>query len=506
MSRSLAAALLLLSSFAAPAQQAARDEPVTTLKLSTRLVVLDVVVTDKQRHVVTTGLTRDDFSIVEEKVTQTIRSFDPPEAHAMPAGVVVNSAADLKKIGNAPVTLLVVDELNTRFEDMSFARNAMVKYLQAQPVVLAQPTVLLLTSNTRFQQLHDYTQNRDELIDQIKHHMPEYPTKFMAGGSATVERMVQTLGALEQIAQASSGTPGRKNVIWVGAGFPTANLPALDPKTADTIQAAVKVCIDQLLLARVIMYTINPSPNTTAVVDVETPDDLALASNDQNSLNPYQGDVHFSTLGPATGGRAFLSRNDLNNEIAEGITQGANYYTLSYAPADRTEPVNYHHISILMRDRNLHATTRNGYFPASATTQNITVNEPAKQARSQLILELSNAVNSAITYNGLDVSATRTGSAWAITVKGNGLDWRTLDSTRQQTEATVMAAWYDAKGKLLGHSGKELQATRPTAAPNDAAPATFLVPITLTGSAVRLRFIVRDAVNARIGTFDILKP
>ncbi len=503
MSRILATALLLASSLAATAQNAPQ-QPTTTLKLSTRIVVLDVVVTDKDHKVVDSGLTRDDFTIVEDKVPQTIRSFEEPPTHAMPVGVTVSSAADLKKIGSAPVTLLVVDELNTKFEDISFARKAMVKYLQAQPPVLAQPTVLLLASNTRFQQLHDYTQNRDELIALIQHHMPEYPSKFMGG--QTVERMVQTLGALEQIAQASSGTPGRKNVIWVGAGFPSADLPSLDRRTAATIVNAVRVCTNQLLLARVIMYTIDPSPNSTAVTDVQTPDDLALASDDRTSFNPYGGQVGFATLGPATGGRAFVSRNDLNNEIAQGIKEGTNYYTISYVPANRTDPVNYHSIRILMKDKNLHATTRNGYFPDAAATQNMATNEPPRQARAQLVMELSNAVNSAITYNGLDVAAARNGAAWTLSVKGNGMDWRDVNGKTEQTEATVMAAWYDSKGKLLGHSGKELVASRATAGPNDSSPAIFTLPVTLTGNAVRLRFIVRDAVNAHIGTVDVQKP
>ena len=266
--RTFAAILLLASSVVALSQQ-----DVQTLKLSTRIVVLDVVVTDKKGNVVTTGLSQNDFTIVEDKLPQTIRSFDAPAAHAQPAGVIVNSSADLKKIADAPVTLLVLDELNTRFEDMSFSRNATVKYLEAQPAVLKQPTVLLLASNTKFTQLHDYTQSRDELINLVKHHMPEYPSKMMdgRGGAAAVERMAQSLAALEQLAKAGMGTPGRKNVIWIGNGFPSADLTGLDVKTADTITTAIRNCTNMLLEARITMYTINPTLNSTVTVDVETP-------------------------------------------------------------------------------------------------------------------------------------------------------------------------------------------------------------------------------------------
>jgi VWFA-related protein len=510
--RTAAFALLVASSLYARSQEPAAD--VQTLKLSTRIVVLDVVVTDKKGNVVTTGLGKDDFTIVEDKVPQTIRSFDAPAAHAMPAGVVVNSAADLKKIGDAPVTLLVLDELNTRFEDMAYSRNAMVKYLEAQPAVLKQPAVLLIATNTKFAQMHDYTQDRDALIFQIKHHMPEYPSKMMTGGRggpAAVERMAQSLAALEQLAKASTGTPGRKNVIWVGNGFPSADLVGLDNKTADTITSAIKNCTDLLLAARITMYTINPTLNSTVTLDVETPEDLTMAET-ENGGEPYSGSVQFSTFAPATGGRAFLSRNDIDNEIAEGIAQGNSYYTLSYAPTNRSDDAQkYRDIVIVMKDKNLRATTRNGYYPPSSTGENIALTEPPKQAKAQLQMELSNAVTSAISYNGLDLKATRVGDNYVVSVKGKGLSWSPLDPGREKSEVSIIAAWYTDKNKLLGHTGRELTATRTAASdaqnpdPQNGADGNFVMPAPSTAGAARLRFVVRDATNGNIGTVD-LKP
>ncbi len=338
-SLSVVALLTLVAFTGAHSTALGQDQSVvTTLKVQTQIVVLDIVVTDKKGNPVT-NLTREDFTILENKLPRPIRSFDPPSAHQIPSGTIVSSSADLPKIGDAPVTILVLDELNTRFEDMSYARNSMVKYLQSQPTTLRQPTQLLLATNTRFLQLHDYTQNRDDLISQVQHHIPEYPNKMMngPGGPAAVERMAQSLASLEQIAQAASGTPGRKNVIWVGNGFPSANLQSLDERTAATIEQAVQRCTDMLLAARVTMYTINPTANTTTTIDVQTPDDLAMAEN-ENGGQPYAGSLQFATLAPLTGGRAFLSRNDINNEIAEGIDAGSSYYTLSYSPPVNRKP------------------------------------------------------------------------------------------------------------------------------------------------------------------------
>ncbi len=504
--RNFFALLVSLSMTASLLAQDSQPSGLTTLKISTRIVVLDVVVTDKKGNLVTTGLGKDDFTIVEDRVPQTILSLELPSAHVLPAGVEVKSSADLKKIGDAPVTVLVLDELNTRFEDMAYSRNAMVKYLQAQPAVLKQPTVLLLATNTRFVQMHDYTQNRDELIDQIKHRMPEYPSKMMAGrgGAAAVERMAQSLASLEQIAQASSGTAGRKNVIWVGNGFPSADLVGVDPVTAATIEAAVKQCTDMLLAARITMYTINPTLNSTVTLDVETPEDLTSAESDTGG-ELYAGTVQFSTFAPATGGRSFLSRNDINNEIAEGIAAGANYYTMSYAPSNRTDDAQkYRNIRIVMKDPNLRATTRNGYYPPTVATTNIASTEAPKQAKAQLELDISSAVNSAISYNGLDIKATHVGELWVLQVKPNGLDWRGANAQTATTEVTVMAAWYSDKGKLLGHAGKEMTASRPVGGDAEKS-VVFSLPVTMSGNAARLRFVVRDASSGHMGTVDV-KP
>ena len=62
-----------------------------------------------------------------------------------------------------------------------------------------------------------------------------------------------------------------------------------------------------------------------------------------------------------------------------------------------------------MKDPNLRATTRNGYYPPTAATQNIAATEAPKQAMAQVQLDISSAVNSAISYNGLEVKAARAG-------------------------------------------------------------------------------------------------
>jgi VWFA-related protein len=101
------------------------------LKVTAQNVVLDVVVTDRNGHNVQ-GLTKNDFTVYEDKDEQTIRSFE--EVSPKPGQVVaVNSTAELDKVEpDAPVSILVIDELTSRFEDLAFTRYSIKKYLGEQ--------------------------------------------------------------------------------------------------------------------------------------------------------------------------------------------------------------------------------------------------------------------------------------------------------------------------------------------------------------------------------------
>jgi VWFA-related protein len=449
--------------------------------------------------------------VLEDGQPRTIRSFEPPSEHGMPPSetAIVNSASDLKKIGDAPVTILVLDELNSRFEDMSFSRQMMIKYLEAQPAVLRQPTVLMIAMNNTFQQVHDYTQNRDELIEVVKKHMPEYPWRMMNSGKTgpgATERMAQVMAALQQIAQASTGTPGRKNLIWVGNGFPSANLVGLEQHQADTIEAAMRRCTARLLAARITMYSINPTASSTSVIEVDTPDDLNT-SLDANGSDPFDsGLVSFTNFAPSTGGVAFTGRNDLNNVIADGVARGQEYYTLSYSPTNTSEDAaKFRKIRIVMKDPDLRATTRDGYYPETAADLNPVLDKSmsAKDVTANLKLDLSAALTTTISYNGLSVTATKSADgSYAIQVAEKGLGWSDPGTDgSQHAEATVAAGWYDSKGKLLGHVIREQTSPRG----DSNAGANFALPITLPNDVARIRFVVRDAFSGHMGTADVTK-
>jgi hypothetical protein len=116
--------------------------PTPAFKVTSNLVYLDVTVLDKKGHPVVTGLTKDDFSITDDKQPQSIFSFDPPAPIISPA-----SEPGGEEPQTAPATIVVLDRLNSQFADFSFLRQSLRKYLVAQPAQLPAPIELMLLDN-----------------------------------------------------------------------------------------------------------------------------------------------------------------------------------------------------------------------------------------------------------------------------------------------------------------------------------------------------------------------
>lgn len=494
---------------APPPQQAGAP----TLQVKTQIVVLDISVTDKKGNPVN-NLTRDDFTILEDKVPQRVRYFELPSEHHMPdedqGKMVVHSSADLKKIGNAPITLLVLDETNTAFTDEAYARYCMNKYLDRQPVVMPQPTTLLVATDTHFNVIQDFTQDREALRTAVKKHMPELPMSMMRSGansSGAAERMSHTLGALYQIAKASGGVAGRKTIIWVGAGFPSFDVEQMSAPVADAVQSAMKRITQTLLESHVTLFTIDPTVNITSVNPMETPEDLQYAE-DQSDGQPYDDQIKFSTLAPATGGTALFSRNDIDKEVETAIQQGANFYTLSYSPTNRSADTNvYRKIRVVMKNPEWTAVTRDGYFPRVSDTANPFDKPDAtpKDKAAQLNMDLTNAAMSNMTFEAVSVAVERAAPAsFKLNIPLKDLTWNDVAGGTHQAEITVEVVAFSAKDKVLGHFGTELVA-RTAADPikHADAQAGFVVPYAVPASAARLRFVVRDAVSGKIGTADL---
>ena len=119
----------------------------------------------------------------------------------------------------APVSILVLDEVTSKVEDEAFARYALKKYLAGEGDVLAQPTMLLAVSLEHQMLLHDYTTSKKEILDALDRHFAGADWRT-AISNPQGEQVIATLLSLTGVAGATAGHEGHKNIVWIGRGFP----------------------------------------------------------------------------------------------------------------------------------------------------------------------------------------------------------------------------------------------------------------------------------------------
>jgi VWFA-related protein len=204
---SAAFVLVIVVELMAQGQQTPSDVP--RINVTSALVFLDVTVLDKKGRPVVSGLSEDDFAITEDNKPQRIFSFEAPEAHFSGP-----NAEDTNASGTAPVTILVMDLLNSSFEDFAYIRYEVRQFLKAQPEKLATSTELIVVGNTSLEMLQGFTRSRTDLLYALRHLPFAVPWKKMNNGFGW-HRFRQSFDALQQIALQNKGLPGRKNIVWV---------------------------------------------------------------------------------------------------------------------------------------------------------------------------------------------------------------------------------------------------------------------------------------------------
>ena len=159
----------LLPSVPTNAQQAPSQSPV--FRAETRQVLVDVVITDHSGHFVP-GLKPTDFTILEDGAPQKIAAFvmhaepaSPPKLAApikLPPHQYTNYViADPDR----PITIVLLDVLNTQVQDQAYTRKQMIEFLKDLP---SGQRVALFALGTRLKMVQGFTGDSDTLVAAAK--------------------------------------------------------------------------------------------------------------------------------------------------------------------------------------------------------------------------------------------------------------------------------------------------------------------------------------------------
>ncbi len=145
-----------------------------------------------------------------------------------------------------------------------------------------------------------------------KHHVPRvflYARNYGQGDRGLA------VSVFQDIARYLDGLPGRKNIMWMADTFPLSLYH--DEGDPYDFSDDVKEIIDLLAREQAAVYTF----------------DAAGVGGGSSAGGSLFGYIDVNHLTGATGGKAYFD-NDLKTALADATEDGANYYTLSYAPSN----------------------------------------------------------------------------------------------------------------------------------------------------------------------------
>jgi VWFA-related protein len=552
--------------------QKPRDEeqsPQFTIKSNVDRVVVDVVVNDADGKPVH-GLSREDFSVSEDGKPEKILSFDlhsldsnagyfaklPP----MPPNTFVNIATEPEK---GPLYVLLLDLVNTEQDDQPYARQQLLKFVENKPEG-TRFAVFVLSDGLHLVQ--GFSANRAQLYATLDphHSIPHVPRIFLLGPNYGKGDSFTASSVFNNIALYLMGLPGRKNIIWVSGAFPLdlfpheGDRPDTRRETMETLDALTRSgsAIYPVDVTGVQVYpagrmtgstpggagSANGAPGTPVVSDSGTPgSEMRLAGRvgDSASTNNTVADV----VASITGGRAFYSRNDLKEVLETAAETGADYYTLTYSPSNKTFDGKLRTIRVQLDKKGYHLEYRREYLatgPQSAILPSI-----YKPKKGDDTLNLRPIGDSLAAYmqHGAPIARQVYFQAHVRTLDSphlatpaqmaNLVDQPTYFRERHKKHPNknlapatlqtylveyqiiaripnleVAAGAYDTDGVLLNGDVEEASSANPKALDPKAQYTHFRVQQTIDvpAGAVSLRLGVRDLSTDRMGTMEIALP
>ena len=482
-----------------PVNNTQGDQPGYTLKVRSQIVQLDVVVR-KANGDLAQGLRAGDFTVTEDGSPQQIVSFEetspaPPDKRNDPP---IDSTADLdSREPNAPVTIIVLDEVTERFEDQYFARYAMEKYLSKQGEILDQPMTLIARTINRTMVLSDYTTSKKKILDALSRHFGANDWRSNNPNFNDVQTSAAFASLLE-VAKATQGHPGHKNLVWIGRGFPTMQWDQLQPDQTAELKAAVSKCVELLREARVTLYVIDPA----GVQGVS-------GTSDENGVisieDPFDQSVSFDSLARATGGASMHGRNDVDHLIGDAVANGKAFYTLAYRPytPSSADPTKFRTIKVTLKDNSLIATNREGYYPGTEQPEVAPFADAKRNLTQNTVFDLASASTSLMVFDGVPLTLRRQGPQMnelqvSFPASAIGLE---SSAGKLKADITLIALSFDRTGKLLAKDGRvvSLHLAELPDGQSESRTVHLTTPLNPELPIARVRIVIRSNSNGKTG-------
>jgi VWFA-related protein len=402
MTRFPACLSLLLLSLASSA--GAQTPAMPTLKANTKIVVIDVVVTDKLGNPVK-NLQVSDFALTENSAQQTISHFDAhtslsaedaAKVEAMPK-LAPNIFTNYSPVPvDSSLNVLLIDDLNTQIYSKTVVIQQALKYLSTPHPGARMEIFELVPEGAGLKLIQGFTSDPEVLrvaltnrkvvpqssvavddpmracgMADVSQNAPseggmlskDADAGSTSGGAAECmamllqRRSISTLEALAALARYMGGLPGRKNLLWFSSSFPM-------PVNKRDVQDQLHKTMSLFAKSQVAVYPI------VAGGLMKAPDPLPPGARGSQELQNQIGfyaktdneQATMERMAEDTGGKVFAKTNDLAGAADKAVNDGSNYYTLTYTPENRDWKGEFRKVQVKLAEKGYTLAYRPGYY------------------------------------------------------------------------------------------------------------------------------------------------
>ncbi|MGH9843608.1 MAG: VWA domain-containing protein [Blastocatellia bacterium] len=387
-----------------PQQPAQPPSAEDVVRITTQLVQIDAVVTDRKgEHIDTLG--EEDFELTVDGKRQTLTFFKVVKQPELKRPDKLENAAGSKPaVPAAPMPAkaiapeevkrtiaFVMDDLGLSFESTYYARQAIKKFVDEQ--MQEGDLVGVIRTGRGAGSFQQFTTDKRVLYAAIeklqwnpysrdmipRFSSPDDDLAARTGGADDTagrdasERFedfretvfsVGTLGALNFVVRGLRELPGRKTAILVSDGF------RLFGRNRDNNQVLEQVrrLTDLANRSSVVIYsldakglqTLAPTAADSGGGNLTGPQFAErLQQMSQQNFDSQEG---LSFLARETGGFAVLNNNDLNLGIQRALKDQRSYYLIGFDPDDEKFDQRYHSIKLKVARPGLQVRTRAGFI------------------------------------------------------------------------------------------------------------------------------------------------
>jgi VWFA-related protein len=537
LAAALSASLALSTVTAQTASQqpeASKDQKgLYRFRVETELVLVNVVVRDKQGNFIT-GLTKDDFTLLEDGKPQRVSSFDfenldtTPLAAASgpsqqnvteqpsPAKPVLSRKDAEEALSNKRVIVLFFDLSSMEPDQLQRAVEAARKYVQTKMTAADMIAIISLASSLRLDQ--DFTGDRARLLRVLNRFSRAEGQGMDNGATGDADGIEETgnaytpdeteynqfntdrkLQALQSICQVLARFNQKKSVIYFSSGM---------TQTGIENEAALRAAINTAVKANVAIYTLDARgleampPGGSAQSASLRGTAMYSGAAVQNALEAnFASQETLTTLAADTGGKAFLDSNDLGQVFDRVQRDSSVYYVLGFKSNNALKDGKYRRIQVKLNRPAVSLEFRKGYY-APKDFQHFNAEDKEQQIQEEMASELSStdvALYMAASYFRLDdrkfyvpVSLVVPGSQIPFT-KGGDKDKASLDVAGE-----VLDELHRPVGSVRETVKLSLDASQEVRRKNVQYNTGFV----LTAGKYRFKFVVRENQTGRIGSFE----